>query len=180
MKKLIVASIVGGIIIFLWQFLSFAALDLHRPAQQYTPKQDTLLSVLTSNLQEGRYFLPTTPVGASSEEVAKQMEVMMGKPWAIVDYHAKTENNMGMNIVRSLLTNMIIVFLFCWILTRGGPHSFNSIFISSLFVGWIGFLNFPYAYYIWYTPPGIWQDLTDAIVPWAINGVWLGWWLKRN
>jgi hypothetical protein len=180
MKRLLVAAIVGAIIIFLWQFLSFAALDLHRVAQQYTPKQDTIMSVLRSNLKEGRYFIPTTPENASSEEVQKQMDEMAGRDWAIVDYHAKYESSMGMNMARGLLVNIIIVYLLGWILTRGGPLSFGTIFLSCVFVGLIAFFNFPYTYFIWYRSPGIWMDFLDALVSWGLTGIWLGWYLNRK
>ncbi len=42
MKKTIIGAIVGGIIIFAWQFLSWGPLNLHEAQQQYTPKQDTI------------------------------------------------------------------------------------------------------------------------------------------
>jgi hypothetical protein len=180
MKKLLVGAIVGGIIIFLWQFLSFAALDLHREAQQYTLKQDTLLAVLRANLAEGRYYLPTVPETATNDEEVKAMEQMVGKDWAVIDYHAKYEDTMVMNMVRGLLTNIIIVFLLCWIITRGGPLSFGKIFLCSVFTGFIAFLNFPYTDYIWYNTPGIWPHFVDAVLPWAITGAWLGWWLNRK
>ena len=51
MKKSLVGAIVGGIIIFIWQFISWGAVNLHKPAQQYTPKQDAVMAVLNSNLE---------------------------------------------------------------------------------------------------------------------------------
>ena len=180
MKKLLIAAIVGAIIIFIWQFLSFAALDLHRSALQYTPKQDTLLSILRENLSEGRYALPAVPDNASNEEEAKLMEEMVGKEWAIIDYHAKYDDNMVMNMTRGLLVNFVIVLLLCWILTRGGELSFKTILLASIFTGLIAFLNFPYTNYIWYHSPGIWADLMEGIVPWAMTGAWLGWYLNRK
>jgi len=180
MKRLLVAAIVGGIIIFLWQFLSFAALDLHRVAQQYTPKQDTIMSVLRSNLVEGRYFIPTVPENASNEEEVKLMDEMEGKDWAIIDYNSKWETNMASNMTRGLLINIIIVYLLGWILTRGGSLSFSTIFLSSVFVGLIAFFNFPYTSFIWYKTPGVWMDLLDALVAWGLTGAWLGWYLNRK
>ncbi len=180
MKKLLVAAIVGGIIIFLWQFLSFAALDLHRSSQQYSPKQDTILSVLRANLQEGKYYMPTVPDGASTEEETKLMEDMVGKDWAMVEYHAKYEDDMMINMIRSLLTNIVIVYLLGWLLTRGGALSFQTIFIASTVVGVMAFLAFPYANFIWFKSPGIWSDFMDAVVPFALTGAWLGWYLNRK
>ena len=180
MKKLLIGAIVGGIIIFLWQFLSFAALDLHRVAQQYTPKQDTILSVLRANLQEGRYYMPTVADNASNDEEIKLMDEMVGKDWAMVEYHAKYENDMVMNMIRSLLVNILTVFLLGWVLTRGGALSFSTIVTASIFVGLMAFFNIAYANFIWYKSPGIWADFTDAIVPWALTGVWLGWYFNRK
>ncbi|HEX5668607.1 MAG TPA: hypothetical protein VFX73_07370 [Chitinophagaceae bacterium] len=181
MKKHLIAAIVGGIIIFFWQFLSNAALDLHRPAQQYTPKQDTILNFLNAQLEPGRYFLPTFPVGATTEEQQAQMNSADGKPWAIIDYHDSWSNSgMMMNMARGLLADIFIVYLFVWIITRTGIPSFGTIFMSSVLLGLIAFLNFPYAYFIWYKSPGIWSDFMDAIVAWAGVGAWLGWYLNRK
>ena len=181
MKRIIIASLVGGIIIFFWQFLSNAALDLHRPAQQYTPKQDSLLSAIRSAVPEGRYFIPTLPAGASAEEQKKFNALMEGKDWALVDYHAKWNgNDMAMNMIRGLLTDIIMVYLLCMILMRGSSFTFGTTFLASIFVGLISFLNFPYTNYIWFQTPGIWQDLTDALVAWGLTGIWLGWYLNRQ
>ncbi|HSF45001.1 MAG TPA: hypothetical protein VLA58_03295 [Chitinophagaceae bacterium] len=181
MKKQLIAAIVGGIIIFFWQFLSNAALDLHRPAQEHTPKQDTILGFLKSQqLEQGRYFLPTTPKGASSEEQQALMSKVEGQPWAILDYHSTwTTSDMFMNMARGLMIDMLMVFLFVWLITRNGTPSFGTIVMSAVVLGFIAFLNFPYAYFIWYKSPGIWSDFMDAIVAWAACGVWLGWYLRK-
>lgn len=181
MKRLIIASLVGGIIIFFWQFLSNAALDLHRPAQQYTPKQDTILGALRSNLSEGRYMVPSLPQGASSEEQQKFNASMEGKDWALVEYHTKWNgNDMLMNMTRGLLTNIIMVYLLCMILMRGNSFTFGTTLLASIFVGIIAFLNFPYTNYIWYQTPGVWLHLMDTVISWGLTGVWLGWYLNRT
>lgn len=183
MKKHLIAALVGAMIIFFWQFLSNAALELHRPAQQYTPKQDTIIGFLKSNLAEGRYMIPTLPEGASSEEHEAFMNKMDGKEWAIVDYHSSMEANAGAmttNMIRGLLVNILIVYLFIWILTRGGTPSFKNIFMASVLLGFIVFMNSYYTNFIWFKTPGIWQDFTDSIVSWGAAGLWLGWFLNRK
>uniref|UniRef100_UPI003F6A21F7 hypothetical protein n=1 Tax=Sediminibacterium sp. TaxID=1917865 RepID=UPI003F6A21F7 len=60
MKKNIIASIVGGVLLFMWQFLSWTAINLHSPSQQYSAKQDTILAILKTHLdKEGGYYLPS-------------------------------------------------------------------------------------------------------------------------
>lgn len=54
MKKLIVGALVGGIIVFIWSFLSWGLLNLHSAGQQYTPKQDSILAYLRNTVQRRR------------------------------------------------------------------------------------------------------------------------------
>lgn len=181
MKKIIIGALVGGLLIFLWQFLSWTVLDLHRPAMDYTPKQDTIMSVLSSNLTEGGYLLPNLPKGAAWEEHEKLGKQMSGKPWAMIQYHTSFQNmdDMYMNMVRSLLSSMIMIGLFCWVLSKWGSRSFGGIFIASLFTGLIVFINAPYSMDIWYKSFDIKAHLIDAIASWGLAGIWLGWWMKR-
>ncbi|NCI47144.1 hypothetical protein [Sediminibacterium soli] len=181
MKKIIVGALVGGLLIFIWQFLSWTVLDLHRPAMEHTTKQDTLLSVLSSNLTEGGYLLPNLPKGASMEEHEKLGTAMSGKPWAMIQYHASFQNmsDMYMNMTRSLLSSMVMIALLCWILARWEKKNFGSILLASLFTGLIVFINAPYSQHIWYHSFDIRAHLIDAIAAWGLTGIWLGWWMKR-
>lgn len=183
MKKSVVGSIVGGLLIFIWQFLSWTVLDLHRPAQQYSPKQDTIMSVLSSHLTEGGYLMPSTPGTATMEEMEAFGKKNLGKPWATVQYHASFDtdsNKMFMNMGRGLLTNIIMVWLLCWIFSKTTRAGFGNVLLSCLFIGLIVFINAPYTYHIWYTSFDIKAHLMDALAGWGLCGVWLGWWLGRK
>ncbi len=180
MKKSIIASLIGGIIIFFWQFLSNAALDLHRPATQYTSNQDTILHFLSTQLEEGKYFLPNTPVGATADQMQQLAEDAKGKPWAIIDYKKANTTNMPVNMGRGLITNIIMVWLFIWLLSKGNYCTFGSIFTASLVVGILSFLFFPYTNFIWYESPGIYADMLDGLMGWGLCGIWLGFYLKKK
>lgn len=180
MKKSIIASLVGGIIIFFWQFLSNAALDLHRPATQYTSNQDTILNFLSTQLEEGKYFLPNTPVGATTAEMQQLAETSKGKPWAIIDYKKANTTNMPVNMGRGLITDIIMVWLFIWLLSKGNYGTFGSIFTASVVVGILSFLFFPYTNFIWYESPGIYADMLDGLMGWGLCGIWLGFYLKKK
>jgi hypothetical protein len=180
MKKSLIGAIVGGIIIFIWQFLSWALINFHKPAQQYTPKQDAVMAALNSNLEEGGYIMPALPPGASTEEHEKAMKDAEGKPWVSIQYHKSMENNMVMNMVRGFLVDVVTVWLLCWILLRLYKPSFNTIFTASLITGFIVFLNVPYIYHIWYQSFDLMAHLADAVVSWGVTGLWLAWWLRRN
>jgi hypothetical protein len=181
MKKILVGALVGALIIFIWQFLSFALINFHKPAQSYTDKQDAILSALNSQgIKEGGYIIPALPDNATMEEHEQLMKTAEGKPWASVQYHSSLQNNMVMNMIRGFVTNVIIVLLFCWLLNRMNAPRFGTIVTSALVVGLIVFLNAPYTGFIWYQSFDIWASFADAVVSWGLTGVWLAWWLRRN
>jgi hypothetical protein len=184
MKKAIIGSIVGALIIFIWQFLSFALINFHKPAQQYTEKQDAIMSFLESQqLKDGGYFMPNVPSTASYDEGEVVMKKYDGKPWARIEYHNVAENSMNamiMNMVRVLLVNVVIVLLFSWLIGKMSAPSFQTIVIAALAVGIIAFLNEPYTGFVWYKTFDIWAYLLDAVAAWGLTGLWLGWWLRRG
>lgn len=181
MKKIAIGAIVAGIIIFVWQTLSWTVLELHASNQQYTPKQDSILSYLGSQLPgEGGYYLPMAPKGTSFEEMEKLTNAAIGKPWAQVYYHQSLEYNMGSNIVRGFLTDIVLMFLFCWILSKFKTNSFSTTFIACLFMGIIVFCNSLYTIHIWYKVFDLNAHLTDYLISWGAAGLWLGWWMNRG
>jgi len=184
MKKAIIGSLVGAIIIFIWQFVSFGLINFHRPAQQYTEKQEAIMSFLNSQgLKEGGYIMPAAPETASSSEMEAAMKAYDGKPWAKVEYHNVAKNSTGdmiMNMVRGFLVDFVMVFLFCWLIGKMATPSFKTIFTSGLVVGVIAFLFEPYTGNIWYKSFDIWAYFFDAVVAWGLTGLWLGWWLRRG
>ena len=175
MKKLALGSIVGAIVIFVWQFLSFSLLELHQAATDYTPKQNEILTFLNSQLSEsGSYAMPRTPRGASSDDIEKSMKESQGKPWAIVSYHKSMDMNMGANMVRGILINVIMIALLCFIIGNLKDLSFKTILLVSMATGLIVFFNVPYTNHIWYQWFDLRAYLIDAIVGWGLVGIVLG------
>ncbi len=184
MKKTIIAAIVGGIIIFLWQFLSWGILDLHKSAYRYTANQAVLLDALEKNLpEEGGYYLPKIADNSSSEEWDKAMKESDGKPWATIQYHKVAQMNptaMMKNMARGLVVDIIMIWLFCWILGKMNMAGFSTIFTSCIMMGFIVFFNTAYTGNIWYKWFDIMAFFTDAMASWGICGLWLGWYLKKK
>jgi hypothetical protein len=181
MKKSLIGSLVGGILIFIWQTLSWAMLNLHHASQEYTPKQDSIMSYLNSQFSEdGSYLLPNYPPGTTREEMEKQMDLNKGKPWMQIQYHKALDINMTSNIIRGLIVDIIMVALLCWILMKIAVPKFGTIFMACLLTGIIVFINSPYTIHIWYPKADIMVHLADAVVSWGLCGIWLGWWLSKK
>lgn len=181
MKRNLIGSVVGGLIIFIWQFISWAAMDLHRSGSQYTPKEDSILAFLDNiGLEEGAYFIPGVPPDTPMAEYEQRTQAAAGKPWAQIAYHKVMQTDMVMNQVRGVLVDIVMVFLLIWIIGKFGRNSFSTTFLASLFTGVIVFLNSAYTQHIWFETFDLYSHLTDAIAAWGACGLWLGWWLNRK
>jgi hypothetical protein len=180
MQKTIIGALVGAVILFLWQFMSWAALDLHRVDMSYTEQQGPIMEALTAaNLTEGTYMVPNHVDNPTPEQRAALQETMAGKPWAIVTYHESFENNMAMSMIRSFIINFLSAFLLVWLLGKMANLNFQTTIMASLAVGLIGYLTIDYLYFI-YMGGNTFPVLVDTIVSWGAVGAWLGWWLNRG
>ena len=179
--KIFIGSLVGAIIIFVTQFLSWGLLNLHGSAQQYTPKQNEILAYLSSQLDSSSgYLLPNTAPGASMDEQKKSMEDAIGKPWAQIYYHKSLDSSMPINMAKNLVTNIIMVMLFCWIISGYNANSSTKTFLAAIFTGLIVFFHGAYTQHIWYESFDLGAHLADYLVSWGLVGLWLGWWLNRG
>ncbi len=180
MKKMIIGGLVGGLILFLWQFLSWSGLNIHRSQTQYTPVQNEVLECLqANNLPEGSFFLPNVPENTSSEDHQKAMESFIGNPWATITYHHSMEANMAMNMFRGYIVDFLSVFLLCFILLGNPALDFKKVMITTVGVGLISYMTMPYLESIWFQGNSI-PDLIDALVQWSVAGLFLAWYLPRK
>lgn len=180
MNKALIGALVGGFIIWFWQFLSWSFLQVHTAEFQYTDAQDSILSCLAdAGLEDGTYYMPNLPKTASSEEHAALMEESMGKPWAHITYRNASETNMGLNMFRGFVVDVLAVFFLCYILIGRNDLTMQKVVICSIMVGLIGYFTISYLNTIWFGTSSI-GYLIDAIVQWGACGLWLGFWLRRG
>lgn len=176
MKKLIIGALVGGLILFIWQFISWNF--LHTSQMQYADNQDEILTMLDGKLEPGQYMLPRMPEGASMDDAEKYIDPYLGKRWMQISYHDNFQMSMGMNMFRGFVIDFVSVFLLCWLFGRFREIDIKSAVMSSVAVGLIAYFTISYLNSIWFETDSL-PDLIDAIVPWTIVGAWLGWWLDR-
>lgn len=180
MKKQLIATLVGGLLLFIWQFLSFAAINFHKAESKYTPNQDKIVEALAQNLTEsGQYMVPQPAPGSTAEQQKATMESSMGKPWATINYHTSMDMSMGMNMLRGFIIDLISAFLLTWLLLKFQVLNFQTALSASLAVGFIAYLTIPYLNSIWYETSSV-GYLIDVVGEWGLIGAWLGWWLPRK
>ena len=96
---MIIGGIVGGLILFVWQSLSWTMLGIHKSQTEYSPAQNEILKCLSdNNLPEGAYMLPNVNPETTPEQQQAAMKSFAGKPWAQISYHKAMNTNMGRRI----------------------------------------------------------------------------------
>ena len=172
---MILGALVGGLILFFWQFVSWQAAQLHSSQMSYTPLEGQILDCLKSNnLPEGEFLIPNKPPEMPMEAYMKLFESQyMGQPWARIQYHHSFDDTMVMNMVRALIIDVLSVFLLCMLLLGDPTLSFKKVMTACLVVGIIAYLTIPYLNAIWFKTNSL-PDLIDAIVPWTLIGLVLG------
>ena len=177
MKNFILFSLLGGVILFGWQFLAWAMPNFHKSAVMYTPLQDQLLAAMQeSGLEEGMYMLGQPDPALMQEDMAKyeaSAAQYEGKPWAIVNFRARNTSEMGTNMLRGLVVCILIAAMLFWMMQQLKAPSLKNRLLLSLGIGFIGFLFVPYTNFIWFKEPDIYAYLLDGIAPWLLLG-WLG------
>lgn len=174
---MIIGALVGALLIFMWQFVSWSLAPVHKSEFQYTSMEADILASM-EGLEHGSYMVPGTPPGTSMEDEQALMEENIGKPWAYIHYRPEAKFTMGMNMFRGYAADFVAVLLLCWLLIKIPESNFSSTLMASIVVGLIGYCSVNYIETIWFETDSI-GHLIDAIVGWGLCGAWLGWWLNR-
>ncbi|MFA6126753.1 MAG: hypothetical protein WC699_05575 [Bacteroidales bacterium] len=174
MKKAILFALLGGIILFAWQFLAWAMPNFHKKAQEYSPVQDEILqSIQNSGLKQGMYVLGQPDPKQSRKEYDANMNKYEGKPWAVLNYRDKNDSRMAMNMIRGFIMMVLVSLIFFWLVRQQKDPTLMKRILLGLGIGLIGFMFIPYTNFIWFKAPDIWAYLLDGFAPWIILG-WLG------
>lgn len=174
MKKALLFALIGGVLIFVWQFISFAIPNFHKAGMEFTPLQDEILAALEqSGLREGMYMLGQPDPELSGEEYKSAMEKYEGKPWAILNFQEKNTTAMAMNMIRGFIIAILISLIFFWLMKQQKDPTVWKRILLGVSIGFIGFLFVPYTNFIWFQEPDIWAYLLDGLAPWALLG-WIG------
>ncbi len=182
MKKFLIGALVGAIIIFMWQAVANMTMSHHNDAYNRVPNEQVVYDAIKSNItKEGQYMIPGFEPNGSAEEREAYNKANLGKPWAMITYHPKMTDNMGMRSIRSITSTFLSVLIFIWILGKN-PGSFGTIVLKSIALGLLMFMSVWYPQNIWMeTPWGVIKgELIDLPVAWGLCGIWLGWWLNRK
>jgi hypothetical protein len=186
MKKIILAGILGGIVVFIWSAISHMLLPIGDMGIKTIPStEDAVLSVMKSNIQEpGFYFIPgfdmsRTPTDA--EYAAVQAKYETG-PTAVLIYHPTGQKMMTPGqLIGEAIFNIFCGFIAAFIISKTAA-SLITRGVMVMLMGLFGWLSISASHWNWYRFPGnfIIGEGLDQVIGWLIGGLLIAWILQRG
>jgi len=177
MKKAILAGIVGGIILWVWGFLAWAVLPLHKPSMRNISNEDAVIEVLRTNINvKGVYIFPGMPLDDNQASMDTYTQKYMRGPTGMIIYDPQGSDPMMLSqFINGLIILMISAFLAAWFLSRSTAAA-SSYMARVLFCGMLGiFISF-FSHLSAWNWMGFPLDYTtammiDAIIGWLLAGL---------
>ena len=162
--RILVAGILGGVVMFLWGFVSHELLPLGEMGVKIMPNEDAVTSALQTNLDDhpGFYVFPAgglTP-GATREEkeaaMKKAEEQMASGAGGVLVYRPKRVFNFPKRLGIEFGTDVIVSLLAAFLLAQTRLSSFigkvGFVFVAGLIAGiltnvqYLNWFGFPKTY----------------------------------
>lgn len=186
--RLVIAAIVGGIVMFVWQAVAHMALPIGEMGMKTATAQETAIAALQSSAVDGGgvYMLPGMSPEQWADEKARMafQEQHKASPYAFVVY--RPEGNPGLvnmvpNLVKQFVSDLIAAFLAAWVLALGAFGFGKRVLIAGT-LGLFAWLTISVPHWNWYQFPAPFTvgALLEQVIGWLLAGVGIAWWLGRG
>jgi len=164
MKKILWLSLLGGVVMFIWGFISWAILPWHMTTANKFTDEAAVSQVLKENApRKGIYFLPFSEADHGPEQVGAFANVLPDG----------TAMNMGINMLIGLVTSCVSVFLgLCLLYMASGLSYWGKVGFFALLGLTIGFVSHaPYWNWFSFSTAYINVIILDILITWILAGL---------
>lgn len=186
--RILIAGIIGGIVMFIWNSVAHMALPLGEMGFKVAADQDAAIAAVqaTATAGEGIYMLPGMSPEQWSDEAARTafVDKYRSSPYAFV-VHVPSGNPataaMVPNLAKQFVSDTLAAIVAAWVLALGAFGFGKRVAIAGSFAvfGWL-IISVPY--WNWYMFPASFtaSTLITQLVGWLLAGAGMAWWLGRN
>jgi len=190
-RKILLAGLVGGIVIYIWGIISHLVLPLGMVGIRQVPNEQMVVSALRESIQEsGFYFFPGwehSPNMTEEEQKAAMQrweEKIRQGPNGILIYTPEGQSPVSASqMLIELLSNIAGALVAAFLLARAvsGIAGFGGRVLFVALLGLFASLAIDVSYWNWYSFPGSFTlaALIDQVVGWGLAGLPLAAILKR-
>jgi hypothetical protein len=176
MGRVIIGSVVAGVVVFFWGAISHTALPIGTMGIRSVPGEEKVVAALKDSIHEpGFYFVPghdmSKPMSASETE-AFAAKVRQG-PTGIMVIHPEGRDSMSpAQLLTELGSSIVATLVAALVLTQVRAGYLGRVVVVTL-MGVFGFVSILISYWNWYGFP---TDFTigaalDEIIGWFLGGL---------
>ena len=176
MKKILIAALVGGVVAFLWGFVSWSALGFSHAYTHEFANEEAVMAALGEAPEPGFYLVPgMRDSSGEMREMDAWQEMSSAGPYAqVLLQPAGMEHSPALMLPRGLLLEVIAALLIALLVAGTGPSaSFAGRarvgFLMGLFAGLVG----PMINWNFMGAPTDWSLflVMDTLVTWTLAGI---------
>lgn len=173
-KKVITASIVGAVTVFIWGMVSWMVLPWHHTTfNQFTDEAKVSETLNTNVEKSGIYLIPYTSDFSGSAKEAFDEKYKSGPLAFVVMKKEGGDPTMKLQMIMGLLTQLVAAFIIAMLLWSASGLSYLSrvVFVTAagLLTGIIGYIPS----YIWwhFQLDFVLVGIADQVIAWFIAGL---------
>ena len=174
MKRVVLAALAGGLVMFLTESVIHMATPLGEAGIRNLPHEDAVLPALRANVPEpGFYMFPGMDAEAKTPEGQKAWEQRyVAGPTGLLIYHPHGQQPMTARMLGiELLTDILAVLVAAWVATHGLTY-WRRVAIVAAF-GLAAWFSIEVSYWDWYGFPTAYTiaQLVDQVASFALAGL---------
>ncbi|SEO89616.1 hypothetical protein SAMN02800692_2598 [Luteibacter sp. UNC138MFCol5.1] len=186
--RIAIATLLGGIVMFLWGAFAHMVLPLGEMSMRAPLDEDKVLAALHDGLpgEHGIYVLPHYDPATQGDEKSIAMFSAKAKanPYAFIVYTPYGKDpmaSMPYNLFHQWLSETLAALVVALIMIRAGTGAARGLLIGLGF-GIFSWLSLSVPYWNWYRFPGAFTlgSLVEQAFGWLVAGAVMGWWLGRH
>ncbi|HUL43955.1 MAG TPA: hypothetical protein VLY03_06320 [Bacteroidota bacterium] len=178
MNKTILATLLGGVILYVWSFIAWVILPLHAPHLHPIPNEDAVVSLLRSSLDKNAvYVFPANPsFGSDQATMDAYVAKMKRGPTGMIFYSPFGQDPMmPSQMIIGFVLDLLSAFVVVWFLLRSTALS-SSYFGRVAFCGMFGIFTALFTHFMYWNWMGFPAEFTkglivDGIVSWILAGL---------
>lgn len=173
--RVVVAGVVGGIVMFMWGFVSHMVLPIGEMGVENLPEESVVMPVMKTSINHrGFYFFPGKKQDANESEQKAWEDKYTAGPRGILIYDpepgvaAMSPNMLGIELGSNVLASLVAAMVLACV---GGGVG-KRVFVATA-IGLIGWMSIDVSYWNWFRFP---TEVTEAacidqVVGWLVSGL---------
>lgn len=182
-KRILLAGILGGVLVFFWGYVSHVLLPLGEVGIKEFPQEEPVVTALRDNITEpGFYFFP----GMAGHGMARDAATMKAweekyrqGPRGILIYHPQGALPMEpKQLGTELVADILAALLAAWLLAQavGSFTGYGARVVFVVVLGLFGAIATNLSYWNWYGFPTDYTlaNVVNEVLGWVIAGLGMG------